>query len=458
MANLVYKRTRVHQWALNLLSITVFLLLAFPRMNIKIGPIPFYVMDGFLFLTFAFSTQLPKVRSNNLFNYFFGIILFFLIFSETFGALNSTTFLEPFYLIMRGILAFSLLISIQRTIVYTEDLDQVLKFAAVGALITGLLLILSSLPQTKSFVRTVLFGINFLEPASEEIVANAGRWVGAERGQSYVGTSILSGAFINSVFPLILLIRQSFRQNKRWSRFLFVASIILPFSVIFSYSRGAIIGVVFVFLGILLFNAGNYRKYMLLSIFLGIMAFVWVGLESEYFYFKRVQQSTERIVDKPIEDRNETERLYAYVEPFWHLAENPQYLILGEGFYAPQKAASRAIFADNRADHAVFAKAYYSYGLIAALVYVIMLLYGLNYTLISILRSRNKQTVLFARVIFASLMGFIPWFVLGHAAVSQPRGAAMLTFIFALVAIQRTLESKERLIFKEKLQEKLADA
>ena len=432
---------KTHRRALLWLCITIFVLLSAPRMNLRIGPIPFYFIDLFLLITYVLATKLRPVRTTRtMFGNIVGVIFFLAIVSEIYGAVSNASYFEPIYNIARTLMAFSIFISARRIIRTQEDLNKVLVFAFFGITVTALLLVLSSIPPTRSFSNNYIFSITFFEPASESVINSYSKYVGAMRGRSYVGVSILSAAFVNSIWPLLLLLRKNTRPNPFWKSMMFAGFILLPASVVFTYSRGAIIGLVFVALGILIFNSGNARNLLVTTLFAGVMIFIYIGLDSGYFYFQRLEKSTTRIVEQPVQKRNETERLYAYVEPFWHLQEHPEYIVLGEGLTHSGVAATTAIIEGNRADHAAFAKSYYAYGLLAALLYVVLLFSSLVYTLNNAVLSRSVFTLRFSRVLFPVLLGLFPWFVLGHAAVSTHRGATLFLFIIALVTMQTSLK------------------
>ncbi len=432
------------QRALNLLGIFVFLLLAFPRMNIRIGPIPFYVIDVFILGTYYYSTKLPfkKTRYSKLIS----IILFFALVSELFVIFETNTVFQPIYMIARTILAFSVFFSVSRIIESQEDLAYILKPALFAALITATVLILSSIPPTRNLAKNYLFSIKFLEPASDTVLNTYEKYSGALRGQSYVGVSILSGAFLNCIWPLILYLRRPGLLEGKTKILLQVVSFLIPIAVIMTYSRGAIMGLAFVIFGLLLFNVARFRNNLLILIGLSIMGFLYIGLDSNYFYFRRLEQSTTRVIDKPIEDRNETERLYAYIEPFTHIIDNPENIFFGHGFSRvklDRRGSRYGLEGKNNADHAVFGKAYFAYGMTSAFIYVFILFSAIYLSWHNTSKKYNPFGYQFSRVLFASLLGFIPWFVFGHAAVSTPRGAMLFFLLIALIAIQSRLKPKK---------------
>lgn len=437
---LVHNNKRALSW----LCATLFVLLSIPRLNVRIGPIPFYVIDLMILTTFVYALRLPKFRAsgNNVFVRLINILLFLVIFSEVFGAVVNANYFDALYIITRLFLAFSLFYSIRRIVLNFQDLKRILQFAFFGICITGLMLILTSIPQTRDFTTDYLLTLKFLEPAGDEIIAYNSKYSGALRGNSYVGVSILSAAFINGIWPFLLLLRK-LNISKLWKSLIFVSSIVLPASVIFTYSRGAIIGLGLTVLGVLIFNPGNYRVRFLISALVGILIFLSIGLDSNVFYFRRLEQSTQRVVENPIEDRNETERLYSYIEPFWHLKDNPNFLLFGEGSLVEKAIAKNAVITGNRADHSVFGKTYYMYGMLAALLYNLLIVYGIVFTLNNAILQRRAEIYSLSRVLFASILGLIPWFIFGHAAISTPRGIMFTMVIFGFISIQTMIWNKK---------------
>ena len=65
--------------ALFWLSATVFILTAAPRLNIKIGPLPLYGIDFFIFMTFVYSVKMKSVYRGK--RPLSGIIVLILIFA-----------------------------------------------------------------------------------------------------------------------------------------------------------------------------------------------------------------------------------------------------------------------------------------------------------------------------------------------------------------------------------------
>jgi len=226
-----------------------------------------------------------------------------------------------------------------------------------------------------------------------------------------------------------------------WPIYVSFATLVLaPIGVIMTYSRGAILALILVVIGIVIFQKGNYRFLIIGLLVSGYIGFSFIGFDSDLFMFDRITQRTTAALENPYEDERESERIDAYTQPFEHLLKNPLYLFLGEGFGRAKVSGTPDLSGGiNRADHAVFAKAYYAYGLITSLSIVFLFFLLANYTFKLIRKTPNNNlfSAKLTRLLFVLLMGFSSWFSFGHAAVSNPRGTMLMFFVFGLVASQR---------------------
>ncbi len=447
--------------SLKLLCASIFVLTAMPRMGVKIGPLPIYAIDVLLALTFYYATQLRPVYQGAIpFEGFIKIILLFAVLSELNGAIKYDTLIEPTYLLIRTLLAVSLFFSVSKIIRSEADLSAVIKAALLGLIITSLLMIMTSLPFTRGIAMSYVFSNSFLEPAAEMTVRMYGDTVDAMRGRSLVGVSIMSGAFINIIWPLAGLLYFWPGISALWKKIAIFGCILAPFGVVMSYSRGAILGLFCVVAAVLFFSSGKARRGIIIAVLSSLTIFSFVGWGSEYFFFERVENRTQAMIENPYEREEESERIMAYIEPFEHLAANPEYFILGNGL-AGSKIVERggglgvvsSWGARNVADHAVFAKAYYTYGMVASITYIFLVISGLMYLQKRIHKRRKTGRVSdqYAPVFFASVAGLLPWFIFGHAAVSQPRGAMMLFFVFGLLAALKNFDVAQRLVVKKRV-------
>jgi hypothetical protein len=442
------------QKALKWLSVFVFLLFAAPKIHLRIGPVPVYLIDLILFLTWYHSRPLNVLPKSEGLSVYVKAILGFAIVSEVFFALRTFDFVNPLYLGLRTWLAFSIFFSIQRILRNEWSFRKILVPIFWGSTITASFLVLSSLPFTRFLVNPI-FDIGFLEPASESVVEEFSDLESAKRGRSLVGVSILSGAFVNAAWPLLLGLRNKrYQLGSRIKKLLPLATILMPLGVFMTYSRGAILGAIFVILVIQIFNTGKYRRQLIALLSIGAIGINIVGWNSNVFYTERLEKTTNRTLTEGFSSTNEreTERFDAYVEPFEHVVTYPEYFILGEGASALKgsKWNPFGIYMGgfgNRADHAVFAKSFYAYGLIAACLYFILLFKSGWSTYQNCFKSNNPKSYIYSRMILASIAGISTWFFFGHAAISAPRGAMLFFFVMGLAEVQKNLFTKPSLKF-----------
>lgn len=432
-----------HAKALKFLCITVLLLFGAPKINIKIGSLPLYLIDFLIFLTVYHARVLPKLSYKLPYKSIVGFILFMILTNEFLNGLRIGTLIQPMYLIIRMSLAVSLFFVVPKIIRKPEDLNKVLKYALVGAFITALLLIFSSLPIARG-ISTVLLSNPILTPNAVSLsssILEAGE--SGIRGSSLIGVSILSGAFLNVIWPLLFLLINFYKPKGLLKYVLFATLVLIPIGVIMTYSRGAILALILVVIGIVIFQKGKYRFLvigLLVTVYIGFSS---IGFDSDLFVFDRITKRTIAALENPYKDERESERIFSYSQPFEHLLNNPIYLFIGEG-WARKKVENTEVFEGNkkrgdRADHAVFAAAYYAYGLITSFSIVILYFLLTNYTFKLIRKTSNSKlfSSRLTRLLFILLMGFSSWFTFGHAAVSTARGAMLMFFVFGLVASQR---------------------
>ena len=432
-----------HATALKLLCFTVLVLFGAPKISIKIGPLPLYLIDFFIFLTVYHARKLPKLSYKLPYKSLVSFILFMILTNEFLNGLGIGTLIQPIYLMVRISLAVSLFFVVPRIIRKPEDLTKVLKYGLIGAFITVLLLIFSSLPMTRG-ISLILLSNPVLTPNAVSLSSSI---LEADesgiRGSSLIGVSIISGAFLNVIWPLLFLLLTFFKPKGILKYVLFATLVLAPIGVIMTYSRGAILAIILVVIGIVIFQKGNYRFLIIGLLVSSYIGFSFIGFDSDLFYFDRIKNRTTAALENPYEDERESERIYAYFQPFEHVLNNPIYLFLGEGF-ARKKMENIEVIQGNekrgdRADHAVFAAAYYSYGMITSMSIVLLFFFLTNYTFKLIRKTSNSKlfSSKLTRLLFVLLIGFSSWFAFGHAAVSNPRGTMLMFFVFGLVASQR---------------------
>jgi len=421
-----------HQRALRFLCLTIFLLMADPLMNVYVGPAPLYPIDLLAFLTWICASRIRSRRRYPL-QKFVIFILIAMIASELFTGVLLRTLIKPIYLIVRISLSISLYFSTSKIIQRKSDLVALIKAGLLGAIITATLMITSSLPQTQGIVAHHVFSHSFLLPSADHVAAMYMFVSIAMRGQSLVGMSILSAAFLNTIWPLLFLLRTDEELGTRWKVSTLFAMFLIPLGIILSYSRGAVAGLVMVVLIVALLNSNKVRQPLVLGVGIAILIFSWAGWGSEYFKFEWFQNKSLYQFAHIYQSSSMTQRIYAYSEPFRLVADNPAFIVLGQGF-ARQKIAGASWVGYHI--HSVFAAATYGYGMLAAFAYFGLLLGAFRITWGHAFGAKDEFLAVFSRALLASLFGFSSWFLLGLASVSEPRGAMLLFFVFGLVAAQ----------------------
>ncbi|MFW2439049.1 MAG: O-antigen ligase family protein [Arenicellales bacterium] len=420
------------------LTATVFVLTAMPRLSIKFGPLPLYAIDLLIIITLFYSLKMKAVYSGKRpFSGFIILIIFFAILGEIAAMSYSGQLFAPIYLLIRTFLAVSLFYSASKILRSRNDLLLVFKAASLGIGITVMLMIMTSLPFTRGLVVSSIFSISYLEPSfvftAKRYSMEAFQDVGV-RGKSLIGVSILSGAFINVMWPFIsLLIRWPWNLGF-WRKIAIVVCILSPIAVVMSYSRGAILGMFLVIGGTLFFGSSRNRQGIIVAVLMSVTIFSFVGWDSDVFFFERIENRYTAMIDNPFEDERESERILSYVEPFEHMVENPHFIIVGEGTSITKTGVISE--QSGKATHSVFSKAYYSYGMVASFIYMFLIVRGFSFTRrqIRIRKRLGDISSLYAQGLFAALLGILPWLVFGHAAVSTPRGAMMFFLLFGMIA------------------------
>ncbi len=417
-------------------ALFVLILFTIPKANLRLGPIPIYLVDIFvMFLLVVAPRRAPPsdrktVRYANLLS----IILPIALVSELMGMITFGNFFEAVYQSFRTVIAFLVFPLTVRFIRTPWDLLLVLQALALAVLFTSLLMVMTSLPQTRSFAINGVMSNSFLDPNWRGVADKFGsaRDVGV-RGQSLVGVSILSAAFVNVCWPLTALLLRWPGKIGVMRGIAMLSCLMAPFAVLMSYSRGAIAGSVLIILVSLLWGLNHVRRGILFpAAIFGIVIFS-IGVGSSLFFFDRLVNRTAATFDSELASAGEHERLHSYTEPFEHVIERPGFFFLGEGVtirYASSPVASQQ---RGKATHSVFSIAYYSYGMIAALLYTVLIFQILFFTATMIKSKRGTLSRAFAQALFLVVVGIIPWLASAHGAVSNSRGAMLLFFIVALV-------------------------
>ncbi len=420
------------------LAAFVFMLTAVPKLNIRVGPVPLYLIDIMIVLIVYYASRRPGFGSNGRpFQWIIMALFLFTMIGEFVGFIYTGSIFEHVYQAARITFAFLVFYATAQLIRTPEDLELVIKAAALGVIVTASLMILTSLPQTRNFVVRFVLENTFLDPAGRQVAASyLDSGDTGVRGRTLVGVSILGASFINLSWPLAALLYSWPKPIGRWRTVAMVACFLAPMGVLMSYSRGPILGTILIVLFTVFLGLKRIRKGILRPVGFGILLVMMVGVNSEVFFFDRLTNRSTAIFENPLEDERESERLLSYVEPFEHLFGNPAFLFAGQGV-AILKSNTVVPEVAGKANHALFAISYYAHGMGAALLHMFLLASAFFYALRHVKGRRSGIGQYFSQALLASVVGMAPWAIFGHAMVTQPRGAMMFYFIFGLLAALR---------------------
>lgn len=419
---------------IGIFALFVFMLLTVPRLNIKIGPAPLYFIDLLIICLLLLALNKPPMPGGKRkFSGLISAILMFVIVSEIFGVLRFGTLVDSVYITGRTLLAFSVFIIAGQFVRTVRDFEFILRAAVLGVIVTATLMILMSLPMTRVQVTDLVFSNRFLEPAASSVTEKYTRLEDGARGRTLVGVSILGATFINAAWPLAALMLRWPWPTGIWRAIAATACLIAPMGVLMSYSRGPIVGTVLILLAVIFLGLRRLSPGIIRPIAFGIGLIMIVGVGSQIFFFDRVVNRFAATIEDPTGEGS-YERTLGYVEPFWHVIEHPRFLFLGEGNTVRYTEVDIRPEQVGKATHSLFAISYYSYGMIAAFLYMILLFRALSYATALAVKRRGTPVGFFAQPLVLSMVALLPWAAFGHAAVSAPRGAMLLFLILGLIS------------------------
>lgn len=409
------------------------ILMCAPRLNVKIGPVPVYFIDFVVLgMLLCALNQSVSARDGSPSKRLIQAIFCFALFSEIKTFYLSGGSAESVYTILRTMLAFSVFYSISNIARTPAVLSGIFKAVAIALVVNSILMILTSLPMTRPLVG-FLFTASFLEPAAErpEIFTKVIEVSdSAVRGRTLVGVSILAATFSNVAWPLAALLPAWPGCSKLWRLVANGACLLAPVGVLMSYSRGPIIGTILVVL-VALLQTPQIRSHILAPVIACFALVAIVGVGSQLFFFERLVNRTDVILAGNFHDERESERLYAYTEPFEHAFNNPQYLLLGDGIN-PERAGVEGV-AREASTHALFASAYYAYGMVAAFLLVFLVLAALTQAARNV-KMRHKEPIAgLSQALLACVVAMLPWFAFGHAMITSPSGSMLLFFVLGML-------------------------
>jgi hypothetical protein len=430
-------RIRATTPGIGLFAVFVFVLTAAPRTNVRIGPMPLYLVDVLMVGVILYALGAGRFpRGGRPFQGIVFTLFVFAMLGELSGALQSGGILDAVYLAGRTALAFLTFYAASQLVRGPKDLELVLKAAVLGLSVTAVMMILTSLPMTRGFVASHILSIEYIEPAASTAAeAYLEDTEGGVRGRTLVGVSILGASFINALWPLgALLLRWPGRLGT-WRTVALAACLLAPMGVLMSYSRGPILGTILIVLCVVLFGIHRIRRGILLPVAVGTGIVLFIGIGSQIFFFDRLTNRTQAVFEDPLADERESERLLAYSEPFAHAAAHPLFLVIGEG-----NAIRRTDMDEERsarANHALLAQAYYTHGMIAAFLYIYLIFAALLRAYRYFRRSSSTVGAFYSQAVLLSLVAILPWAAFGHSIVSETRGTMLFFLLIGLLASLR---------------------
>ncbi len=411
----------IDQWAERLFIVLLF---AFPKLNLKIGPLPIYFIDVVVFYIWFKHRQKQFSKLNwisiGLFGFFILHQLIFVAVTKDIGSVM--------YLTVRHGLPL-LAIPVFPYVLINLKSKKTQLALILSAIFTSFTSVFSSLPATRGIVENII-SFPFLYPSIERQFEKKGTADQAIRSLSIIGVSNVTGVLILMAVVLLLYINS---QNNKIRHLIWII-IILIAGAITTYSRTvsiAIILVIFVFF--LKYNGNRILKITLMS-GLSIIAIFWNQLveKTHLFNFQRLENSIFKPDDESENfNHGKSERLDSYFKPFETLFNKPVYFFMGETINITKSSEEigfvRLKF--NPPDHSLFGRAFYMNGFIVSVLYLYILIFMIYKTFSDL-------------TIGLVIIPVIIWSFFAHGMISSPNGAYMFFLIFAFAKYPFILERK----------------
>ncbi len=427
-----------------LVTVYAFVLFAMPKLNISLGPVPVYFIDvmGALII-YSVLRQNPDTALpvRHPFRSIISLITVIALLSEVMGFLYGASILNSVYFSMRYLIIGMVFFAIPQILRTKNDIEPVLKAIALSLLVTGLLMISSSLPGTRG-IALFIFSIPFLEPAANSTGYLLTFMQEGIRGRSLVGVSIISATYASISWPLVACLRtKMFKLNAAWTLIASAALLLAPMAVAVAYSRQALVGGVLILLATMFLNLGELRRRIIVPVLLTACVVAVVGAGSSLFLFDRYVNRFEATLSNPFEDERETARLLSYVQPFEHVVSNPQYALLGEGLSGIRRFNSEHSAVVG--NHSLVGSGYFTRGLMGVFLILFLLVSATFYANWHRKRSLDGPSQNYPRALFLAMLPFWPFAAFAPGLGSEPRAMLVLIFILALLATLRNLQFEQ---------------
>lgn len=432
--------TGVRMRQAGLLVVFVFLLFSMPRLNIRLGPIPLYAIDfvaALLVYQIAFSTRQTE-RVVLPFRTLVIVIAALVILSEFAVVAYGGSLLDATYISMRYFLAFGIMFAVPKVVRTARDVELILKGIALALLISSVMMILSSLPQTRA-IASILLSISYLEPSSSaaDRLLSWAEDKGA-RGRTWIGVSILSGAFISIAWPLVAYLRTlSSQLSALWSITALLAVTLSPVAIMMSYSRQAAAGAILILAASLIIPIGGVRRKLLRPFILSAVVVLTIGVGSSMFLFDRYVNRFAAVIENPIEDEREAARFLSYVVPFKHVVDHPQFFFVGVGSTAERSGKITIELSEE--NHSLLGAGYFAHGMISTLMLLFLIFAALRYS--NWHRARSMQIARHARdwsqSLFLAYLPILPMAAFAPALGQEVRGMYIYMLLLGLLGTLR---------------------
>ena len=438
--------------ALQWLFLMVLILLAAPKTRMTIGPLPLYLIDVLNGLLLLYAIRKPPIKRLKPLSSLVTVYLIFVWAGELRGMIIYGAVLEPIYMIVQFSLGISLFFVVPKLVRTQNDVSLVLKAIVAGLIFTSLITIFYSFGPTRDLVMELFFSHNFFVPSAERLAQRTLQMAGIQdtlRGQSLIGTSTITTGFLGVMWAFSFLAAAWPGLQAQWRNAAIWASILTPLAMLATYGRAAWLTVIVIGSMAFFFGFARGRKNMLVLIAGLTMIVYQVGWQSDLFLVDMLVQKTQNFAENPYEA--EHERLGSYIEPFYHLMENPSWLLIGAGRVGKKLSQRGDIEATLRdvaglSNHSGFGMAYYCYGLIAAITHALIILFGLLLVRARLKNtpgnrySLNKETW---QVFFMGSIGMVLWWLPGHAMIGEGRGVILFFFFYGFLASINNLWSEQ---------------
>jgi hypothetical protein len=423
-------------------ALFTFLLFAMPRLNLRVGPIPVYAIDltaAYIILrAYSIRRNLPYVKYP--FRSLILIILSLVIVSELSVLVYDGSLLDALYVSIQFFLAFGLIFALPQAVRTAADVELILKALSIALLITCLLMIMSSLPQTRP-IAIAIFSIPQLEPANTarryaERYGDTG-----VRGATLIGVSILSATFICIAWPLVGYLRtQRFRLNAFWSLTAISAIVIAPMAIVMSYSRQAAVALFMILLALLVMQFGKLRSVLLRPVLLSVGFVLLVGVGSSLFFFDRYVNRFEAIFESPLSDEREAHRVLSYIAPFDHVMSNPQFLVIGAG--TTTLRSDRVSVEGFEENHSLFGAGYFAHGMLSTVLFIFLLVAAYHYANVHRKRAAGLQKIArdWPRALYLAYLPMLPMAAFAPAFGKNVRAIYVYIFVLGLLSALRNTE------------------